>query len=136
MAAQPEGPLNFMKLVVDDLEKMTDYYCTVFELHRGLRHTFEDGVAGEPIDEIALKARPDDAWGNFTLLKFVGRDAAKDDESILGFTTTDLEALCARVERAGGSLIGAIKDMPELGLRVAFARDPEGHLSELVEMKT
>jgi len=26
--------------------------------------------------------------------------------------------------------------MPRLGIRVAFARDPEGHLNELVELRT
>ena len=53
---------------------------------------------------------------------------------ILGFTTPDLSALLDRVPRAGGSVFGKVKEMPDHGIRVAFARDPEGHLSEVVEL--
>jgi predicted enzyme related to lactoylglutathione lyase len=126
--------LTFTKVVVDDLDAMADYYCTVFGLHRGLREQFEDGVGGEPIDEIALVASPGDPFGALSLLKFMNRAAAKNDEVILGFTTLDLSALLDRVRRAGGTLFGKVKEMPDHGIRVAFARDPEGHLSELVEL--
>ncbi len=126
--------LTFTKVVVDDLDAMADYYCTVFGLHRGLREQFEDGVGGEPIDEIALVASPGDPFGALSLLKFMNRPAAKNDEVILGFTTPDLSALLDRVRRAGGTLFGKVKEMPDHGIRVAFARDPEGHLSELVEL--
>ena len=132
-----DGPVHFTftKLVVDDLDAMADYYCAVFGLHRGLREQFEDGVGGEPIDEIALVATPGDQYGALSLLKFMNRPVAKEDEVILGFTTTDLPALLDRVERAGGAPFGPIKDVPQHGVRAAFARDPEGHVSELVEIR-
>lgn len=134
MATIQRATLTFTKVVVDDLDAMADYYCTVFGLHRGLREQFEDGVGGEPIDEIALVASPGDPFGALSLLKFMNRPAAKNDEVILGFTTLDLSALLDRVRRAGGTLFGKVKEMPDHGIRVAFARDPEGHLSELVEL--
>jgi predicted enzyme related to lactoylglutathione lyase len=134
MATIQRATLTFTKVVVDDLDAMADYYCTVFGLHRGLREQFEDGVGGEPIDEIALVASPGDPFGALSLLKFMNRPAAKNDEVILGFTTPDLSALLDRVRRAGGTLFGKVKEMPDHGIRVAFARDPEGHLSELVEL--
>jgi predicted enzyme related to lactoylglutathione lyase len=132
-----DGPaaFAFTKLVVDDVDAMADYYCTVFGLHRGTRDEFEDGVGGEPIDEIALTAQPGDKYGSLTLLKFVQRPAVKEDETILGFTTSDLPALLERVQRAGGDVLGPIKEHPDHGIRVAFARDPEGHLNELVEIR-
>jgi predicted enzyme related to lactoylglutathione lyase len=136
MTVAASTPLSFTKLVVDDLDAMADYYCEVFGLHRGFHESFDDGVGGEPIEEIALAARPEERWGSLILLKFLDRPPAKDDESILGFTTTDLTALVGRIERAGGTLVGAIKARPELGIRVAFARDPEGHLLELVETRS
>lgn len=126
----------FTKLVVDDLEAIADYYCSVFDLHRGFHETFESGIGGEPIEEIALTAAPGDRWGTLTLLKFLNRPAAKDDGAIIGFTTSDLEALLERVRLSGGQLVGEIKEMPRLGIRVAFTRDPEGHLNELVELRT
>jgi len=127
---------TFTKLVVDDLEAMADYYCSVFGLHRGLRERFDDGVGGsEPIDEVALVAAPGDRYGALSLLEYVSRAAPRSHEVILGFTTSDLTALLERVRGAGGSVLGQIKELPDHGIRVAFARDPEGHVAELVELR-
>jgi predicted enzyme related to lactoylglutathione lyase len=134
MATHGPTQLSFTKLVVDDLDLMADYYCAVFGLHRGSRYEFEDGVGGEHIDEIALVASPEEPFGALTLLKFMSRPAAMNDEVILGFTTPDLSALLDRVQNAGGKVLGNVKEMPEHHIRVAFARDPEGHLSEFVEI--
>ena len=62
------------------------------------------------------------------------RAAPRDQESILGFTTDDLDALVARISANGGKLVGQIESMPQHGIRVVFATDPEGHLSENVQM--
>ena len=125
----------FTKLVVDDVDAMADYYCTVFGLHRGTRDQFDNGVGGEPIDEVALTAKAGDKYGALTLLKFMKRPAVKEDETILGFTTPDLAALLDRVERAGGTRLGPIKEHADHGIHVAFVRDPEGHINELVELR-
>jgi predicted enzyme related to lactoylglutathione lyase len=135
--ALPQPPsLSFTKLVVNDIEAMGDFYCAAFDLHRGSRDAFEHSVEGEAIDELSLVTNPNEPYGNLTLLKFVNRPPTATGEVILGFTTSDLTSLLDQIERAGGSLVGRIKTMPTHGIRVAFVRDPEGHLSELVEMKT
>jgi len=136
MSAEPIATYTFTKLVVDDVDAMCDYYCSVFGLHPGTRERFDDGVGGEPIDEVALVANPGDPFGAVSLLTFEQRvyAAAPRDEVILGFTTPDLSALVDRVTKAGGMLVGPIKEMPSHNIRVAFARDPEGHLCELVEL--
>jgi predicted enzyme related to lactoylglutathione lyase len=134
MPDQPIATYTFTKLVVDDLDAMCDYYCAVFGLHSGTRERFDDGVGGEPIDEVALVANAGDPFGAVSLLKFENRPAAKPNEVILGFTTPDLSALLGRVTKAGGTVLGPIKAMPAHRIRVAFARDPEGHLCELVEL--
>ena len=135
MAIEPISTFTFTKLVVDDLDAMCEYYCAVFGLHPGTRERFDDGVGGEPIEEVALVANPGDPFGAMSLLKFERRTPAKPDEVILGFTTPDLSALLDRVREAGGTLLGKIKEMPSHQIRVAFARDPEGHLCELVELQ-
>ena len=61
------------------------------------------------------------------------RPAPRDSEVILGFQTRDLTTVLDRADRCGGGLAAPIKEMPELGVRVAMVRDPEGHLCELVE---
>jgi predicted enzyme related to lactoylglutathione lyase len=126
---------SFTKLVVDDLDRMADYYCAVFDLHRTGRLRIEQGAIGEPIEEIFLCPSPDDRYGTFVLFKFLDRPAPRDVETILGFQTSDLETVLERARRGGGRLAAPIKAMPELGVRVAMVLDPEGHLCELVEQR-
>jgi len=136
MRHPPASPMAFTKLVVDDLEAMADYYCAVFGLYRGQRDAFDNGVEGEPIEELSLTPAPDVMHGQLVLLKFLERSPAKEDGTILGFTTADLTALVERVEQSGGTIVSPVKAFPDHGIRVVFARDPEGHLNELVEMQT
>lgn len=135
MANERLCDFSFTKLVVDDLERMADYYCAVFDLHRVGRHASDRGALGEPIDEIFLSHSPNDRHGSFILFKFRERAPARDDQVILGFQTRDLDAVVERAGRAGGTLAAPIKDMPELAVRVAMIRDPEGHVCELVEVQ-
>lgn len=44
--------LSFTKLVVDDVDRMADFYCDVFDLHRTGRLRIEQGAIGEPIEEM------------------------------------------------------------------------------------
>jgi len=136
MATDRLSKLSFTKLVVDDLDRMADFYTTVFDLHQTGRLKFEKGAIGEPIEEIFLCPEPTDRYGQFVLFKFLNRPAPRDSEVILGFDTRDLDAVLARAERCGGALAAPIKAMPELGVRVAMLRDPEGHLCELVETRS
>lgn len=129
----PDAVVSFTKLIVHDLEGLASFYREAYGLHAVHRLTGAS-VAGEEIDEIMLSADPQAAYGSLILLQYTGRSAASSGEVILGFTTSDLPALLERVERAGGSIHAPIREMPEQGLRVAFAKDPEGHLAELVEM--
>ena len=123
---------SFTKLVVDDLEKMAAFYCDVYELDRVAR--VQARIGADAIDEIMLGVGPEMSPGSLVLLKFTGKSRPQNGEVILGFTTPDLSALVARVRAAGGGIHADIQEMPEMGIRVAFATDPEGHLAELVEM--
>jgi predicted enzyme related to lactoylglutathione lyase len=123
---------GFTKLVVHDLEKQAAFYRDVYGLHAVARVQAE--IGSEAIDEIMLSSDPNAQFGSLVLLKFVARPAAQRGELILGFVTDDLPALLDRVRAAGGGVHAPIKAMPELGLKVAFATDPEGHLAEIVQM--
>ncbi len=129
----PESTFAFTKLVVHDLERLVAFYAEVFGLHAVHRVTGES-ISGEEIEEVMMSPDPSATWSSFVLLKYVARDAPSSDEVILGFTTDDLPALLGRVVAAGGSVHAPIEDMPDLHVRVAFARDPEGHLAELVQV--
>jgi len=129
----PEPSFAFTKLVVHDLERLAAFYCEAYGLH-AVNRVRGERIGDESIDEIMLSPDPDATWGSLVLLRYEGRGAARNGEVILGFTTDDLSALLERVCAAGGGVHAAPKEMPALALRVAFATDPEGHLSELVEL--
>jgi predicted enzyme related to lactoylglutathione lyase len=129
----PDTSHGFTKLIVHDLEKLVAFYREVYGLY-GVHRLRGESVSGEQIDEIMLSADPHAAFGSLILLEYLGRGPSPNGEVILGFTTDDLPALLERVRAAGGAVTVPIREMPELGLRVAFATDPEGHLAELVQM--
>ncbi len=123
---------SFTKLIVHDLEKMAAFYREAYGLHAVQR--VRERIGDERIDEIMLSPDPQAPFGTVVLLQFVDRTAAQGGEVILGFTTDDLPALLERVTAAGGAVHAPVKEMPEMGLRVAFTTDPEGHMAELVQM--
>lgn len=130
MAAPPTQA--FTKLVVHDLEKMAEFYAAAYGLHAVRR--VREVIGDEAIDEIMLSPDPEAPFASFVLLAYPERGAPPTGEVILGFTTDDLPALLGRVEAAGGGVHTPLREMPELGVRVAFATDPEGHLAELVQV--
>jgi predicted enzyme related to lactoylglutathione lyase len=130
---RPSASFGFTKLVVHDLERQAAFYGEVYGLH-AVKRVRGERIGGEEIDEIMLSPDPHAIFGSFVLLKYVDRAPSPTGELILGFTTDDLSALLERVTGAGGGVHAPIEEMPELGLRVAFATDPEGHLAELVQL--
>jgi predicted enzyme related to lactoylglutathione lyase len=129
----PPETHSFTKLIVHDLEPMAGFYREVYGLH-AVNRVRGVSIGSEAIDEIMLASDPSARYGSLVLLKYLGRGPSPAGEVILGFTTGDLPGLLERVEKAGGRITAPIKAMPELGIRVAFATDPEGHLAELVEI--
>jgi predicted enzyme related to lactoylglutathione lyase len=125
--------LSFTKAIVADLPAMASFYKTVFGLKEVMR--VQDVIAGQPIDEIILSPTGEMMPGSsFVLLKFVDQPAPASSDSILGFIAPDLDELLRRLQAAGGTVAQEVRTMPELGIRVAFAKDPEGRLLELVQM--
>jgi predicted enzyme related to lactoylglutathione lyase len=130
----PSATFGFTKLVVHDLERMAAFYCDVYGLH-AVNRVRGESIGGEEIDEIMMSPDPKAQWGSLVLLRYLGRKASPNGEVILGFTTDDLPALVERVKKAGGGITAPMKDLPHIGVRVAFATDPEGHLAELVQVR-
>jgi predicted enzyme related to lactoylglutathione lyase len=130
----PDTTFAFTKLIVHDLEKLSAFYAEVYGLH-AVNRVRGESIGGEEIDEIMMSADPKAQWSSLVLLRYLGRGPSPAGEVILGFTTDDLPALLDRVRAAGGGVHAAMKELPHLGVRVAFATDPEGHLAELVEVR-
>lgn len=126
-----DAHFSFSKLLVDDLDKSAEFYKSVCGLVEQMR--FDSTINGRPISEITfLPTYP--GGGSLTLLKFNDAPKPTNDEVILGFTTDDLDAFVARIEAAGGRVTDPIRTMKEVGVRVAFVQDVEGHLIEVVQL--
>ena len=125
----------FTKLIVHDLERMAAFYREAYDFHVVQR--VRERIGDERIEELMLSLDPGAPFGTLVLLKFVDRPARRaGGDVILGFTTDDLTMQLDRICAAGGLVHAEPREMPELHLRVAFATDPEGHLTELVQMIT
>jgi predicted enzyme related to lactoylglutathione lyase len=122
---------GFTKLLVADLESTARFYAAAFGLEEHGRVQSE--IADRKIAEIIFKPDTPGASG-FVLLHFDGVTSPSGDEVILGFVTDDLSQLVSRVQVAGGSVLVPPRKQPEHGIIVAFVRDIEGHLIEVVEM--
>jgi predicted enzyme related to lactoylglutathione lyase len=123
---------GFTKLVVGDLEKMKAFYTNVYDLKQFDRVVADIGI--EPIDEIMLGRDAGFGPGSLVLLRFTELAPPRPGSAILGFITDDVSALLDRIVANGGRIHSAIKEIPEMKVRVAFAKDPEGNLAELVQM--
>jgi predicted enzyme related to lactoylglutathione lyase len=130
--SESPAAVAFTKLVVRDLEKMAALYVEAYGLAQIAR--VQADIAGVPIDEIMLGTGAGVASASLVLLRFVDAPPPPTGEVILGFTTPDLRALLDRVRAAGGGVHAAVRHMPEHGVDVAFATDPEGHLALLVQV--
>ena len=134
MTGARKATFGFTKLIVNDEEAMAEYYHQVYGLNKIHRVQGETSAAGGPFREIIMG--PGETMGaeSLTLFKFLDRPAPRDQETILGWITEDLDALAARVLAQGGKHVDKIWDMPDHGVRVLFTTDPEGRLSENVQL--
>lgn len=123
---------SFTKLVVHDLETMSDYYQRVYGLREFDR--IQAAIGDDPIDEIMLGVDSAYGPGSIMLLKFVERPAPAPGAVILGFQTDDLDALVERTLAHGGTLHSGIDESQVAPVRVAFTVDPEGNPAECVQM--
>jgi predicted enzyme related to lactoylglutathione lyase len=121
----------FCKVFVHDLPAMAAFYEDVFGLVRVFEHS--DEMMGRQISEISFGAGY--PGGNeMTLIHYHDSTEPLAGESVVGFTTTDLTALCDRARAAGGTVYDPIKRLDQFGITVAFVMDPEGHVNEVVQL--
>jgi predicted enzyme related to lactoylglutathione lyase len=121
---------GFTKLLVVDLEESAAFYRDVFGLKETTR--IQSEIAGRELEEILFNPTGDGA-ATFVLLKFLDATVPAANELILGFLTTDIDALVARATAAGASVVREALDYPHLSVKVAFITDLEDHLIEVVQ---
>lgn len=129
--ATKDAQYGFSKVFVHDLDAMDVFYKEVFGIVELFRH--EDRMLGRDISEIGYQATYQ-GGPSLTLIKYLDSEGPLAGESVQGFTTTDIEALVARAEAAGGTVPEPIRRIDQFGITVAFVIDPEGHVNEVVQL--
>ena len=124
-----DADFMFIKLEVSDLEKCAEFYAEVFGLVELRR--IEAIILSRPISEICFK--PTYAGGALLVLaKFHDVTEPANNEVILGFSVEHLDAALGRATSAGGQIVERL-DTADYG-RLAFVKDPEGHLIQVNEV--
>jgi predicted enzyme related to lactoylglutathione lyase len=128
-----EAPAHFSctKLVVADLEKACAFYKSVFGLTE--QNRVNAAIEGRAISEIMFNPTAP-GGATFVLLAYTDTVTPALSESIILFITPNLAGLLEKARRAGGRAVQEMRDMPEHGVKVAFIRDIEEHLIEVVEL--
>ncbi len=130
MAEAVQTVFSFTKLLVGDLDRTAAFYKTVFGFQEWQRVDAE--IEGRAISEIILQPLSE-GQPTLVLLSFLDSAAPRDGEVILGFMVKQIEALFERIPAAGGRITEPVRVMAEMGIKVGFVRDVEGHLLEIVE---
>jgi len=123
--------LGFTKIVVEDLDAMAAFYRDVCGLEEEGRADAQ--IGGRPIRELYFRSDPP-GTGTFTLTKFLDAPRTNADAVILGFIADDIESFVSRSIAAGASLVEGVQSQPQHGVKVAFVKDVEGNLIEVVEL--
>lgn len=113
----------FTKLLVHDIDQAAAFYSGVFGLIEVAR--FEAVITGRPVTEAVFQPSHD-GGPMFILARFADSTAPAKSEMILGFATSDLDALVARAQKAGGKVVDRL-EVPGAGTHI-FIEDPEGHI--------
>jgi len=125
------GPaqFSFVKLVVDDLDKMISFYREVFDLRVAQRlHVESDG---KPIEEVIFESGD---GARLILVKWLDRPAPAVGELVLGARSSEIETLFARAQAAGATILRPLGASEHAGgMRIGIFEDPEGHATEVVE---
>ncbi len=129
--AKAKTPLGFTKLIVQDIDSMSAFYCAVCGFEEEGRG--DDQIAGQPIREAYFRSDPP-GTGTFTLTKFMDETRPTARALILGFVAENIGQFVDDTQTAGGKLVQAIESRPEYDVKVAFVEDPEGNLIEVVEL--
>ncbi|MEU1525445.1 VOC family protein [Nocardia rhamnosiphila] len=120
----------FTKILVDDLEAQFTFYSTVFGRVERTRYEFDDRA--DPLAEIIMTSA-DGAQQSLVLLHYKNTKAPAPGSAVIGFQVSGLDDIVRRAAAAGGTVTEAPRTMADIGIRVAFVQDPEGHVLELFE---
>ncbi|HEY8093383.1 MAG TPA: VOC family protein [Acidimicrobiales bacterium] len=107
----------YFMLMVDDMDRATAFYRDAFGL--------SGGFISPEWSELT--------WGDATVAFHGGRGGGEHRPTGLGFEVDDLDAACAAVAAAGGTIVMAPSDRPGEPIRLAEVADPEGNVVSIAQ---
>ena len=131
-------------ICVSDLERSLRFYCDVL----GFEQLSHSDLEGEMVDRLNEREgvkvttafiERDGTW--LELMEFrepgwIGSQSVRPMHQLglthLAFRVDDFDALCARIEAAGGSVLSGSR-IDQSGIRAIMATDPDGLRVELLE---
>lgn len=126
----PAPRFAFTKILVNDLPAQFDFYSKVFGRREKTRYEFDD--RSDPLAEIIMTS-PDGSEQSLVLLHYKNRPAPAPGSAVIGFEVSGIDEIVQRAEEAGATVAEPPTTMADIGIRVAFVADPEGHVLELFE---
>lgn len=120
----PVGTIGWTDLTVGDATTLRDFYAAV------AGWTFEP-VEMEGYEDFTMRA-PGEEDPVAGICHARGPNADVPPQWMIYITVADLDAALAACTARGGSVVGAVRDMGEVG-RFAIIRDPAGAVAGLFE---
>jgi lactoylglutathione lyase len=112
---------NHIHFMTSDYEKLLDWYIDTFSLVRRKRGTIETTADAPGINlSFATSRTPTVATKGRTI-------------DHIGFEVKDLEAFCKKLEAKGVKFDIPYRDVPAIGLKIAYITDPDGVYIELTQ---
>lgn len=133
MAEGAKNGFGFTKLIVSDVDNLYTFYNRVFGLVQKAR--VRQGEGENELDEIIM-GTDEEGYSHPTLIikRYPNRPVPVPGEVTLGFVVDDVDATVEKAWVEGGSVHRAAQAQPQHGVKVAFIKDSDGHLIEIVEM--
>jgi catechol 2,3-dioxygenase-like lactoylglutathione lyase family enzyme len=112
--------MHHVHLSTPNVDALRDWYVKTFGAKPGMRRNFQ--AAFLPGGEIDFRKAD--------MPEAPSKGRALDH---IGFEVKNLEAFCKKLEAEGIKLEAPMRDVPQIGLKIAFLVDPEGTRIELTE---
>lgn len=120
----------FTKILVSDLAAMERFYIGGLDLGLVTRIAVDD--VEWALDETILSIGGAPGM-TLNLVQYRHKPAPAPGEAVIGLYVTGIADVVSRAVAAGGSIHLPVQHLPDHGVSLAYVRDPEGHLIELLE---
>ncbi len=132
MPSQTQAQFGFTKIIVSDVDRLLAFYRDVFGLAQVSR--IKQGEGDFELDEIIMAtAGSSQLIPSLVIQRYPNRPVPAPGEATLGFIVNDLERTLAAATAAGATIERPAWTASEHGVRVAFLKDIDGHLVEVVQ---